>query len=57
MATRSPSPSPSTPTPTDKLPVIWPNQKPVVDGVVPAEEVPQDFNPFHDEDFDVEMED
>lgn len=30
--------------------VLWPNQDEVVDGVVPAAEVPQDPNLFADED-------
>lgn len=35
----------------------WPNQEPVVDGVVPVEDVPQDpdFLSEEDEDLDVEM--
>lgn len=36
---------------------LWPNQTPVVEGVVPLEEVPQDPNLFDDDDDpDVEME-
>lgn len=36
---------------------MWPNQTEVVDGIVPADEVPQDYNLIeeNDGDFDVEM--
>lgn len=36
----------------------WPNQTPIVDGVVPVDDVPQDADLFDDdEDDDLEMED
>ncbi len=34
----------------------WPNQTPVVDGVIPTEEVDQDPDLFEDDDDDPEME-
>lgn len=34
----------------------WPNQEPVVDGVVPSEEVPQDPDLPEDEDDDPDLE-
>lgn len=36
--------------------VEWPNQEPVVDGVVPSEEVPQDPDLPEDEDDDPDLE-
>jgi len=45
-------------TPPPDVTVLWPNQKPVVDGVVPDEEISQDPDLFKDEDdLDLEMED
>jgi len=35
----------------------WPNQQPVVDGIVPTVDVPQDCDLFEDDDDDPEMED
>ena len=36
--------------------VRWPNQKPIVDGITPTDEVSQDATLFdHDEDLDREM--
>lgn len=40
--------------PTEPQP--WPNQEPVVDGIVPTEEVDQDPDLFADDDDDPEME-
>jgi len=34
----------------------WPNQDPVVDGVVPAEQVPQDEDLFTGDDVDDDLE-
>lgn len=36
---------------------LWPNQREVVDGVIPVDEVPQDPNIFDDEDLNIEMSD
>jgi hypothetical protein len=37
-------------------PVPWPNQEPVVDGVVPVELVPQDEDLFDGDDVDDDLE-
>lgn len=45
---------------TDAFPPLWPNQKPIVDGVIPTEEIPQLADLFDgdsDEELDREMED
>jgi hypothetical protein len=37
-------------------PAKWPNQEPVVEGVIPVEEVPQDEDLFDGDDIDDDLE-
>ena len=38
-------------------PTPWPNQEPVIDGIIPTIDVPQDPDLFEDDDEDLEEED